>query len=128
VALRPGEHAACSYHLHLGNAVGRCLDTSGFFCKPLTESTEQGSNMNDTWKKNALGKIETIFRDHFLDDSLRVGETTTPADIEEWDSLAHINLLAAVESEFGVRFSADDMAGIDSVASMLQALGRLVKG
>jgi acyl carrier protein len=80
--------------------------------------------MNDTWKKNALGKIETIFRDHFLDDSLRVGETTTPADIEEWDSLAHINLLAAVESEFSVRFSADDMAGIDSVASLLAALAR----
>ena len=80
--------------------------------------------MNDTWKKNALGKIETIFRDHFLDDSLRVDETTTPADIEEWDSLAHINLLAAVESEFGVRFSADDMAGIDSVASLLTALAR----
>jgi acyl carrier protein len=80
--------------------------------------------MNDTWKKNALGKIETIFRDHFLDDSLRVGETTTPADIEEWDSLAHINLLAAVEAEFGVRFSADDMAGIDSVESMLEALQR----
>jgi acyl carrier protein len=80
--------------------------------------------MNDTWKNDALAKIEAIFRDHFLDDGLRVTEATTPADIEEWDSLAHINLLAAVESAFGTRFSADDMAGIDSVASLLQALAR----
>lgn len=80
--------------------------------------------MTDTWKKNALDKIQAIFRDHFLDDSLRVTDATTPADIEEWDSLAHINLLAAVEAAFGVRFSADDMAGIDSVATLLQALQR----
>lgn len=81
--------------------------------------------MNEAWKKSALTKIETIFRDHFLDDGLNVTEATTPADIDEWDSLAHINLLATVESVFGVRFSADDMAEIDSVATMLQVLDRL---
>lgn len=80
--------------------------------------------MNDNWKQTSLATIQTIFRDQFLDDSLRITVETTPADVEEWDSLAHINLLAAVESSFGVRFSADDMAEIDSVKSLLAALDR----
>lgn len=84
--------------------------------------------MNETWKTSALHKIESIFRDHFLDDRLRVSEATTPADIDEWDSLAHINLLAAIEAAFGVRFSADDMADIDSIASLLSVLDRRLSG
>lgn len=80
--------------------------------------------MNDIWKKTALITIETIFRDHFLDDGLRITEATTPADIDEWDSLAHINLLVAVEAAFAVRFSASDMAEIDSIASLLVTLDR----
>ena len=80
--------------------------------------------MNDNWKQTSLATIQTIFRDQFLDDSLRITVETTPADVEEWDSLAHINLLAAVESSFGVHFSADDMAEIDSVKSLLAALDR----
>ncbi len=84
--------------------------------------------MNDVWKKNALGKIEAIFRDHFLDDNLHISEATSPADIDEWDSLAHIGLLATVETAFAVHFSADDMAEIDSVSSLLAALDRRVNG
>lgn len=84
--------------------------------------------MNDAWKKDALVKIEAIFRDHFLDDSLRISEASSPSDVDEWDSLAHINLLAAVESEFAVHFSADDMAEIDSVSALLVALDRKVNG
>lgn len=80
--------------------------------------------MNEIWKKAALITIESIFRDHFLDDRLSITEATSPADIEEWDSLAHINLLVAVEAEFAVRFSANDMAQIDSIASMLVTLDR----
>jgi acyl carrier protein len=82
--------------------------------------------MNADWKRQSLDTLQTIFRDQFLDDGLRISEQTTPADIEEWDSLAHINLLAAVEAAFGVRFSADDMAEVDSVASILTAIDRRV--
>jgi acyl carrier protein len=75
-------------------------------------------------RQAALQRIEAIIRDHFLDDSLAVTEATSPADIEEWDSLAHVNLLAAVESAFGVRFTAEEMGDIDGVAAMLAALAR----
>jgi acyl carrier protein len=80
--------------------------------------------MDTAWKLATLAKIQSIFRDHFLDDGLVVGETTSPEDIEEWDSLAHVNLLAAVEQAFGVRFTADEMGNIDGVATLLAALDR----
>lgn len=78
--------------------------------------------MDNAWKQKNMQIIEKIFQDQFFDDSLRITEYTTPADIEEWDSLAHVNLLAAVENAFNIRFTADDMANIDSVAVLLTTM------
>ena len=78
--------------------------------------------MDTVWKQGALKIIERIFRDQFFDDSLCITENTTPADIEEWDSLAHVNMLASVENAFDIRFTADDMADIDSIAVLLATL------
>jgi len=73
-------------------------------------------------REESLKTIEVIFRDFFLDSSLKVTENTSPLEIEEWDSLAHINLLSSVESAFSVRFTAEEMGQINDVASLLNAL------
>lgn len=78
--------------------------------------------MNDIWKQKALRTIEDIFREQFFDEHLCVTENTTPEDIDEWDSLAQVNLLAAIEEAFNIRFTADDMAVIDSVAALLSTM------
>lgn len=43
-----------------------------------------------------------------------------------WDSLAHLRLLMAVEEEYGVSFSPDEIAELDSVELIREALDRLV--
>jgi acyl carrier protein len=43
-------------------------------------------------------------------------------DLEEWDSMGNFNLLLAVEDEFGIRFSVDQMGEIRSVRSILKCL------
>ena len=48
-----------------------------------------------------------------------VNENTTSADIEDWDSLEHINLIAAVENEFGLRFKMREVSGMKNVGEML---------
>ena len=78
--------------------------------------------MSDKWREEALLKITAIFRDQFLDDRLALTEATSPLDIEEWDSLAQVNLMSAVETAFGVRFLADDLVKVDSVAALLTVL------
>lgn len=43
-------------------------------------------------------------------------------DLDEWDSLGNFNLLLAIESEYGLRFSLEEMSGIKSVSSIVVAL------
>jgi acyl carrier protein len=44
--------------------------------------------------------------------------------LAEWDSIAHINIMMAVESASGRQMDADDIAGIDSVPAIAAYLKR----
>ena len=74
------------------------------------------------WKTKAVKSLEPIFRELFLDDGIKVTETTSPEDIDEWDSMAHVTLLASVERACGVRFTAEDMGRIGDVSTLLEVL------
>ncbi len=63
-------------------------------------------------------RLNAIFRDTFDDDTISVAETTTAKDIDEWDSLAHINLILAIEQEFGMKFSMGEVTGMKDVGEM----------
>ncbi len=62
--------------------------------------------------------LNEVFRDVFDDETIVVDEDTTSADIEDWDSLEHINLLAAVEQEFGVKFNMGQVVSMKNVGEM----------
>jgi acyl carrier protein len=66
--------------------------------------------------------LTSTFRDVFEDDNLNIAADTTAADIDEWDSLRHIELLVAVEQEFGVRFNTGEVAGLKNVGEMVQLI------
>ena len=63
-------------------------------------------------------KLNEVFQDVFDDESITVTETTTADEIEEWDSLEHINLLAAVEQEFGMKFNMGQVVSMKNVGEM----------
>ena len=63
-------------------------------------------------------KLNEVFRDVFDDDDIIVTDATTADDIEEWDSLEHINLLAAVEQEFGMKFNMGQVVSMKNVGEM----------
>ncbi|MDE6740689.1 MAG: acyl carrier protein [Lachnospiraceae bacterium] len=69
-------------------------------------------------KEEVFAKLNEVFRDVFDDESITVTETTTADDIEEWDSLEHINLLAAVEQEFGMKFNMGQVVSMKNVGEM----------
>ncbi len=69
-------------------------------------------------KEEVFERLNEVFRDVFDDESIVVNETTTSADIEDWDSLEHINLLAAVEQEFGMKFSMGQVVTMKNVGEM----------
>jgi acyl carrier protein len=45
-----------------------------------------------------------------------IGDQLTMAEVETWDSLQHMNLIASLEQEFGVEFTFDEIVSMQSVA------------
>ena len=69
-----------------------------------------------------IPRLNSVFRDIFGDDSISVSANTTSADIEDWDSLAHINLMDAVENEFGLRFKMREVSSMKNVGDMINLI------
>ena len=67
-------------------------------------------------------KLNEVFQDVFDDDSITVNAETTSDDIEDWDSLEHINLVSAVEKEFGVKFTMAQVVGMKNVGEMVDVI------
>jgi acyl carrier protein len=78
----------------------------------------------DNWRIQMLSELQPIFRELFCDERLVISEATSPADLEEWDSMAHVNLLTEVERRFGVRFTAEEMGDTTNVSALLDVLRR----
>ncbi|MCB8566635.1 acyl carrier protein [Fusobacterium ulcerans] len=72
-------------------------------------------------------KLQEIFRDIFDDEELVITEEMTAADIEDWDSLAQINLIIAIEKEFKVRFSLEEVSKLKNIGEMLDLIKFKVK-
>ena len=69
-------------------------------------------------REEVFTKLNEVFRDVFDDETICVNENTTSADIEDWDSPEHINLLAAVEQEFGMKFNMGQVVSMKNVGEM----------
>ena len=73
-------------------------------------------------KNNIKERLTAIFRDVFDDDSIVISESTTSADIEDWDSIEHITLIGAVEDEFKMRFKMKEVSGMKNVGEMINII------
>ncbi len=73
-------------------------------------------------REEVFERLNGVFRDVFDDDSIEVNDRTTADDIEDWDSLEHINLMAAVESEFGIKFSMGQVVTMKNVGEMVDII------
>ena len=77
-------------------------------------------------------ELQEVFRRVFDDDELEITESTSAADVDGWDSMAHINLIIAVEKEFKVKFAASEIAELgrrgQSVGSMMRIIAAKIGG
>ena len=60
-------------------------------------------------------KLTDVFHDVFDDDSIVATPELNADDVDEWDSLAHVRLVLAVEKKFGLKFSAAEVARLKNV-------------
>lgn len=68
---------------------------------------------NELWER-----LTDVFRDVFDDSKLKIDEHTMAGDIEDWDSLEHINLIDAIEHEFRMKFKMREVSGMKNVGEM----------
>jgi acyl carrier protein len=71
---------------------------------------------------NLFIKVRNIFREIFDDDSLVISENMLKTEIEDWDSIAHVNLVLAIEEEFSIRFTTDEVASVKSVGDFMAVI------
>lgn len=70
-------------------------------------------------KSEAIKRLNEVFRDVFDDEEITVNDQTTADDIEDWDSIEHINLISAVEDEFKMCFTMGEVSGMKNVGEMI---------
>ena len=73
-------------------------------------------------KEEIYERLNEVFRDVFDDESIVVKPETTSSDIEDWDSLEHINLIVAVEQEFGIKFNMGEVTTMKNVGDMVDII------
>lgn len=73
-------------------------------------------------REKVYEQLNEVFRDVFDDDSITVNDSTTAADIEDWDSLEHINLIVSVEKSFNIRFNMGETASMKNVGAMVDLI------
>lgn len=67
---------------------------------------------------NLWDRLTKVFRMVFQDDSIELKPETTSDDIEGWDSLSHINLIIAIEIEFGIEFKLNEIQNFANVGEL----------
>jgi len=75
-------------------------------------------------KNEIIKRLTEVFRDIFDDDSIVITEKTTANDIDDWDSIEHINLIGAVEEEFSMRFKMREVSGMKNVGEMIDIIAQ----
>lgn len=67
-------------------------------------------------------QLDEVFQDVFDDESIQVNDSTTADDIEDWDSLEHINLVVAIENKFGIKFNMNEVTSMKNVGEMVDII------
>ena len=73
-------------------------------------------------KEEIYKALDEVFEEVFDDDSIHVTPETTANDIEDWDSLEHINLVVAIENRFGMKFKMNEVTSMKNVGEMVDII------
>jgi acyl carrier protein len=66
--------------------------------------------------------LTKIFHDVFDDDSIVLRPDLSAADVEGWDSLAHVRLLLTIERKMGIKFNAVEVSNLKNVGQLIELI------
>ncbi len=72
-------------------------------------------------------QVQEIFRDVFDRPELVIQAETNSGHIEEWDSLAHMSLVTAIERQFKIKFGLGELQTLKNVGEMIALIEKKQK-
>lgn len=73
-------------------------------------------------KNVILAEVQDIFRDVLDNEDIILANETVADDIEEWDSLSHIQLIVAIEKHFKIKFTSKEILSWKNVGEMIDCI------
>lgn len=71
---------------------------------------------------DVITDLEQLFREVLDDDDLVLTRDLRTEDIAEWDSLAHIRLVASIEEHFGIAFSVEEITPPETLGDLIDLI------
>ena len=82
----------------------------------------KNKEMKKMERTEVFDRLNRVFREILDVEDLVLTDGTTADDVEEWDSLSHIQLVVAVEKAFGVKFTSREIMRWNNVGEMADSI------
>ena len=73
-------------------------------------------------REKVFDGVQDIFRDIFDEDGMIIEDKSSSENVEDWDSLNHINLVSAIEKEFKIRFALGELMTLKDVGALVDLM------
>jgi acyl carrier protein len=77
-------------------------------------------------KSEILKQVNQVFIDVLDNEDIVLRSETTASDVEDWDSLTHIQLVVAIEKHFKIKFVSSEIQGWKNVGNMCDAIEKRI--
>ena len=77
-------------------------------------------------REDILKRVEEIFREELGQRNLVLTDETTAEDVDGWDSLSHVQLVAVMEDDFGIEFSSREILSWDNVGDLVNSIQKKI--
>jgi len=73
-------------------------------------------------RENVLIELTKIIEEVLDESGLVINEATTASDVEDWDSIMHIEIVVEIEEFYGVKFKTKQIEDFKNVGNIISAI------